>query len=90
MVESPDAGVLGAAAIVFIMPLIFGGLGYFAAAMLGAAEMICAAVAAVGFVLSLVILRIINGASQKKGPTLRIVKIIEKDGHSPECENDTV
>jgi len=90
MVESPDAKVLGAAAAVFIMPLVFGIVCFAVAAAFGAGEMIAALCALGGFVLAMIVLRIINGIIQKKGPTLVIVKIIEKDGHSHSDEDSTV
>jgi sigma-E factor negative regulatory protein RseC len=70
LVESDNAGILGAAVAVYIVPFFLFFLGYFAGSVLGFGEGVCAAIAVAGFVLGIMIARKVDQYMRKKG-TLR-------------------
>ncbi|MPM21146.1 hypothetical protein SDC9_67589 [bioreactor metagenome] len=70
LVESDNAGILGAAVAVYIVPFFLFFVGYFSGSALGLGEGICAAIAVAGFVLGIMIARRVDQHMKKKG-TLR-------------------
>jgi len=70
LVESDNAGILGAALAIYIVPFFLFFVGYFLGSVFGFGEGICAAIAVAGFALGIMIARRVDQSMHKKG-TLR-------------------
>ena len=76
-IESADHTVLGYAALVFLLPILLGALGYGIASVFGAGEGVCWLGALFGFALSFLLIVIIDRLKKKNGtPDIIITKII--------------
>lgn len=77
IVETSSSVIFGAAALVYIMPLLFFVAGYALAAALGAAEGICVLVSFLALALSAVILVLSQRGKKKNDIKFEIVEICE-------------
>ncbi len=87
-IETSDREVLGTAAVVFILPIIIGGLFYASGMMLKLSSQICAVLAVAGFAAVLPFLRLIEKKKRKMGPQLFINRIITDDADYSDEELD--
>lgn len=77
VVETSSSVIFGAAALVYIMPLLFFVAGYAVAAFLGAAESVCVLTSFLSLALSAVILVLSQRGKKKKNIEFDIVEICE-------------
>lgn len=77
IVETSSSVIFGAAALVYIMPLLFFIAGYTVAALLGASEGLCVLVSFLALALSAVILVLSQRGKKKKDIKFEIVEICE-------------
>lgn len=78
-VESRDSVVLLSAFLVFIMPIIMAGLGYFTASLLTETAAVRIIAMCASFALSFVMILIVEKIRKAAVPDIEIVKIIEKE-----------
>ena len=81
-VESEGRQVLGAAALVFLVPLLVCALFYFAGSRLFGGEGAGAVSAAVGFILSFLVIGICDRKLARGEPRIRIVSRLGGDGET--------
>ncbi|MBE6707780.1 MAG: hypothetical protein E7578_00885 [Ruminococcaceae bacterium] len=78
-VSTSDKEVLGAAAAVFILPLIMGLICYVTTTLLGLSSDICIISAVVGFIIVFPFLRIFERKMKNNEPRLTILRILSDD-----------
>lgn len=75
-VESTGSMVLGYAALVFLMPILVCALFYFSASALFQSAIVGALAALGGFVLTFVLIALVDRRAAKKTPAIVIVKVL--------------
>ncbi len=78
-ISTSDKDVLGAAAIVFVLPLVIGLLCYAASMLLGFSSDISTIAAIIGFVTVFPFLRIFEKKAKHKKPKLIVFRILTDD-----------
>ncbi len=74
-VESSSARVLGAAALLYLAPIVLFFLGYFLGASLGWTEGPAIALGGVGFVLGLLCAKALDGSLKKRAVTYQVTAV---------------
>lgn len=77
-IETSDREVLLSAVLVFILPVITGGLAFMLSSYFGASYLVSAILSVLGFIAPFPFLRIAEKAQKNKSPKIIITKIIGK------------
>ena len=75
-IETSDKEVLGVASLVFLLPVVLGGVLYAAGSLLKLSSEICTAMAVAGFVAVFPFLRIVEKIKRRKGPRLFVIRVV--------------
>ena len=75
-IETSDREVLASALLVFILPLVSGGIFYAVSSLLSLDVKLCTILAVAGFIIPLPFLKLLENKTKKKDPQIKIVRIL--------------